>query len=85
MDHIGPAIYGSSLEVICPLPPASAYLSSTGDTNFTAFGYQISVSNDGVIFSNPADLLLFDSSCNDVQFICGLQTKSMYHKLNIRR
>jgi len=55
----------SVTEVTCQLPPIRARRSVDDSTagSVIAFGYQVSVSNDGVTYSDDDVLVIFDSTC----------------------
>lgn len=45
--------------IMCPLP----LLVTTDDENLLNYGFEISVSNNGVTFSNGRNLTVYDSKC----------------------
>ena len=71
----------SADELQCPLPP----ISPTSDSSLSpVFYWNISVSNDGTSYSNPLQLIIFDSKCQNCSSngICLMQVWWSYKSLN---
>lgn len=66
-NHIAVAKHETLVEVLCPLSTGRVKrsASSKDEENFST-AFEISVSYDGVLFSEPVDMLIYDSRCQEV-------------------
>ncbi|CAC5415495.1 unnamed protein product [Mytilus coruscus] len=72
-NHIAVAKHETLVEVLCPLSTGRVKrsASSKDEENFST-AFEISVSYDGVLFSEPVAMLIYDSRCQEVDGFCRL-------------